>query len=835
MAAPDQSGVFGGLDPTEYNASDPLVLFIIQVVIIVVTCRLLHYPLSLIRQPRVIAEVIGGVLLGPSVMGHIPNFNATIFPSASMPMLTLVANIGLVFFLFLVGLELDISLVVKNLRVAGSVAIAGMALPFGFGVAVSYGLYRTYHLDDNESSPMSFGLYALFIGVAMAITAFPVLARILTELKLLSTNVGTIVLSAGVSNDIVGWVLLALTVALVNASSGIVALWVFLVSCGWILFLMYIVKPIFRYAARRSGSLDTGPTQLMMIFTFLLVLISAFFTSIIGVHPIFGGFLAGMVIPHEKVFAVGVTEKIEDIITLLFLPLYFALSGLKTNLGLLDDGTTWGYTIAIIVIAMVTKIAGGALAAKANGLLWRESFTVGTLMSCKGLVELIVLNVGLQAGILSERVFTMFVVMALACTFLTTPLTAWLYPVWYQKKVALWRRGEVNWDDALVDHAPPAPAPAHAARPSAETVRSDGPALAPLKILVMLTRLESIPGITAFLKVLIAPSGHTASEQSDAIHPSRRLATEKTDSIGSVQQSDALVIHGLKLEELTDRTSALMRASSVEDEDSPLSLRKDPILQSFVSVGKFWDRSRITGAKAIIPDHEFAEYTANKATDLGSDMVVVPWTMTSEADDEFVTSRMVRIVKGLYESATCDVVVLLDRGFDDAAVEHVNEGDNAANWMFARGGRGERHHVLFAYSGSADDIAALRFLKERVFWNKNVTATIVYRLNDADSRDSLLSCTSAYSERIVLESVDSTMTDVSLHLLAKAKDEIQSSSDLIVLGRDAVGGALTGSSSSSSSSSTPGVDTRQLGVLGELADRLVASRVSGSIVVYRAK
>ncbi|KAK9388026.1 Sodium/hydrogen exchanger family-domain-containing protein [Lipomyces mesembrius] len=832
MTTSNQAGVFGGLNPTAYNASNPLPLFIIQLVIIVVICRLLHYPLSLLRQPRVIAEVIGGVLLGPSVMGHIPNFNNTIFPSASMPLITLVANIGLVFFLFLVGLEVDISLVLKNLRTAGSVALAGMALPFGLGVAVSYGLYRTYHVADNVAGPVSFGLYALFIGVAMAITAFPVLARILTELKLLSTNVGTVVLSAGVSNDIVGWVLLALTVALVNASSGIVALWVVLVSCGWILFLLFIVKPIFRYAARRSGSLDTGPTQFMMIFTFVIVLVSAFFTSIIGVHPIFGGFLAGMVVPHERVFAVGVTEKIEDIISLLFLPLYFALSGLQTNLGLLDNGITWGYTIAIIVIAMATKITGGTLAAKVNGLLWRESLTVGTLMSCKGLVELIVLNVGLQAGILSQRVFTMFVVMALVCTFLTTPLTTLLYPAWYQKKVALWRRGEINWNDPFVD-MPTVPNRADTRRPSAETVREDAAPVGPLKVLVMLTRLESITGITVFLRLLIPNRGYASGEQAQAIHPSRRSASEKVDSISIARQSDALMIHGLKLEELTDRTSALMRASSIEDEDSPLSLRKDPILQSFVSVGKFWDRSRITGAKAIIPDHEFAEYTASKAADLDSDMVVVPWTVTNTADSDFLTSKMIRIVKGLYESATCDVVVVLDRGFDDAAVERVNEGNNAANWMFTRGGHGERHHILFPFFGNKDDLEALKFLKERVFGNKDVTATIVHGSIDTDSHDSLLSFTSAYSERIVLESIDSNVTDVSQYLLRKAKQEIQSSSDFIVLGREAVGGARTQSTSSSSLPVV--VESTPLNVLGDLADRLVAGGVLGSIIVYWAK
>ena len=217
------------------------------------------------------------------------------------------------------------------------------------------------------------------------------LARILTELKLLQTDVGTIVLSAGVGNDVVGWVLLALTVALVNAGTGLTALYVLLVSLGYVLFLVYVVRPVFVWYLRRNGSLENGPSQSMVGLTLLMVLASAFFTNIIGVHAIFGGFLIGLIVPHEGGFAVALTEKIEDLVTVLFLPLYFALSGLKTNIGLLNSGIVWGYVFAVILVAFFAKIAGSTLAARACGLLWRESFTIGVLMSCKGLVELIVL------------------------------------------------------------------------------------------------------------------------------------------------------------------------------------------------------------------------------------------------------------------------------------------------------------------------------------------------------------------------------------------------------------------------------------------------------------
>ena len=224
--------------------------------------------------------------------------------------------------------------------------------------------------------------------------AFPVLCRILTELKLLQTQVGVVVLSAGVGNDVVGWILLALCVALVNAGAGITALYVLLTCVAYVLFLAFGVRPAFLWVLKKTGSIQNGPTQSVVALTVLMALASAFFTGIIGVHPIFGGFLIGLICPHEGGFAIKVTEKIEDLVSVLFLPLYFALSGLSTNIGLLNNGITWAYVIGVIAVAFVGKVVGGTLAARACKLVWRESFTVGILMSCKGLVELIVLVSG---------------------------------------------------------------------------------------------------------------------------------------------------------------------------------------------------------------------------------------------------------------------------------------------------------------------------------------------------------------------------------------------------------------------------------------------------------
>ena len=323
-------------------------------------------------------------------MMRIPGFKDNIFPAESMPVFSNVANLGLIVFLFLVALELDVRLFARNIKAAVTVGLAGMALPFGLGVALAWGIYNQFP-PAGSGSDVSFGVFALFVGTALAITAFPVLCRILTELHLLHSNVGVTVLAAGIGNDVVGWILLALCIALVNNTSGLSALYVLLATVGWTLFLVYVVRPAFMWCLRKTGSLHNGPTQGMVALTILLTLLSSWFTAIIGVHAIFGAFLVGLICPHDGGFAIKLTEKIEDFVSVLFLPLYFALSGLNTNLGLLSDGLTWGYVIAIIITAFAGKVIGATLAARACKLLWRESITIGCLMSCKGLVELIVL------------------------------------------------------------------------------------------------------------------------------------------------------------------------------------------------------------------------------------------------------------------------------------------------------------------------------------------------------------------------------------------------------------------------------------------------------------
>ncbi|KAJ3057374.1 K(+)/H(+) antiporter [Rhizophlyctis rosea] len=407
----------------ENPLSDQLTLFLLQVVIIVTLSRFLAFLLGFIRQPRVIAEVVGGILLGPSALSRWPAFKDTIFPKESLPKLNLIANFALIFFLYIVGLEIDPTSLRRKLKQSASISLTGIILPFVVGIAISKIIYDAY---GDQSVP--FYSFFVFIGVAISITAFPVLARILTELKLMTQIVGQTTLAAAAVDDAIAWTLLILVVALINnPSNAVQAIYVFLVTIGWGLLMWFLARPILTKMVQRSRH-ENGASQTNLLAIFLLICISAWFTQAVGVHAIFGGFLAGLVTPHDRGFSHKLTEKIQEFVGVLLLPLYFAYSGLNTNISTLTDGKAWGLTVLVIAVAIAGKVVGCTAAAKMTGFNWRESFAVGFLMSCKGLVELVVLNLGLQAGVINTKVFTMFVIMALFTTFITTPIVRWIYP-----------------------------------------------------------------------------------------------------------------------------------------------------------------------------------------------------------------------------------------------------------------------------------------------------------------------------------------------------------------------------------------------------------------------
>ncbi|EFX06136.1 K+/H+ antiporter 1 [Grosmannia clavigera kw1407] len=719
-----QGGVLDGLDPIVYDASNPILLFIVQAVIIIVFCRLLHYPLRYLGQPRVIAEVIGGILLGPSVMMRIPGFKANIFPTESMPILSNIANLGLIIFLFLTGLEVDLGMFRQNWRAAVGVSLASMALPFGLGYAIAWGLYKQF--DDAQSTePIGFGVYGLFIGTALAITAFPVLCRILTELKLLNNIVGVTALAAGVGNDVVGWILLALCVSLVNNSSGLTALWALLCVFGWTLFLVFGVRPCFIWVLRRNGSLQNGPTESMVCLTLLLVLTSAWFTGIIGIHPIFGGFLVGVICPHDGGFTVKLTEKIEDFLSGLFLPLYFALSGLSTNLGLLNNGITWAYVIGIISVAFVGKFVGGTLSARLCGMFWRESCSVGVLMSCKGLVELIVLNIGLQAKIISQRTFTMFVVMALITTVSTTPLTRLVYPLSYRQKCEKFRRGEIDWEGNPINSED------DSQRESLDKLKQTQ-----VRRLLVYLRLDSLPGLFTFISILGNIDGPNSKAAEDG-----KMQTETAPR-------RHLQVHGIRLLELTERTSSVMQVTEVNE-----FTRHDPVVNTFRTFSQLHDLA-VSGQVAVSPAASFPETLVTEATEMESDFVLIPWGERGLVSDEssalftmsssttrFDDRAHLDFLHAAMDKAVCNTGIFIDNGFGTASGSRHEQPSltRTVSLLSMRSHRepatlpvaNKTHRIFFPFFGGVDDRVALRVVLQ-LAKNTNISLTIAMFNTDGE-------------------------------------------------------------------------------------------------------
>lgn len=338
-------------------------------------------------------------MLGPSALGRNQKFLHTVFPAKSMTVLDTLANIGLLYFLFLVGLELDLRSIRRTGSKALAIALAGISLPFVLGIGTSFVLRSTISIGVPQAP------FLVFMGVAMSVTAFPVLARILAELKLLTTDIGRIAMSAAAVNDVAAWILLALAIALSGAnSSPLVSLWVLLCGTAFVLFAIFFLRPALALMARRSPE-GEPIKELYICITLSLVLASGFVTDTIGIHALFGAFVVGIVVPKEGSFARVLIEKIEDLVSGLFLPLYFASSGLKTNVATISGGLSWGLLVLVIFTACFGKILGTMTVSMLFKVPFREALTLGFLMNTKGLVELIVLNIGKDRKVPSHALF----------------------------------------------------------------------------------------------------------------------------------------------------------------------------------------------------------------------------------------------------------------------------------------------------------------------------------------------------------------------------------------------------------------------------------------------
>ncbi|GAB1539879.1 cation:proton antiporter [Scytonema sp. NUACC21] len=400
-----------------------VVLVLVEVLIVIGLSRLVGVAFRWINQPLVIGEIVAGILLGPSFFGLVaPGLAAALFPSETVPFLNVLSQVGLIFFMFLIGLELNPKYLSGNLEVAILTSHVSILVPFSLGTLLAVLLYP---LVSNGS--VSFTAFALFLGAAMSITAFPVLARIITENNLQGTRLGTLALTCAAVDDVTAWCLLAVAIAVAHTGSFSKAIPTILYSLVYIGFMVTLGRAFMERLAiyyRRTGRLS----QLVLAWIYMGVVASALITELIGIHLIFGAFLLGAIMPKNAALVRELAVKTEDFVLIFLLPVFFAYSGLRTQIGLLNKPELWLLCLAVLGVAIVGKYVGTYTAARVCGINNREASALGWLMNTRGLTELIVLNIGLSLGVISPLLFTMLVIMALVTTFMTSPLLEMVYP-----------------------------------------------------------------------------------------------------------------------------------------------------------------------------------------------------------------------------------------------------------------------------------------------------------------------------------------------------------------------------------------------------------------------
>ncbi|KAF0914725.1 hypothetical protein E2562_031227 [Oryza meyeriana var. granulata] len=628
MAKVASHGAFQGESPLHYA----LPLVSLQICLVVVVTRSLAYLLRPLRQPRVIAEIIGGILLGPSALGRSSKFLNAVFPPSSMTVLETLANLGLLFFLFLVGLELDLGAIRRTGRKALAISLSGIALPFAFGVGTSFAFRATVSKDA------PYGPFLVFMGVALSITAFPVLARILTELKLLTTDLGRMAMSAAAVDDVTAWILLALAIALSGSGSPIISLWVLLTSAGFVFAFFLFFRPVLVWMARRS--LDGEPVkEVYVVATLAIVLAAGFVTDFIGIHALFGAFFVGFVVPKDGPFAGVLIEKVEELISGLFLPLYFVSSGLKTNVATISGAKSWGLLVLVIANACIGKIGGAVITCLLLKVPVREAVTIGFLMNTKGLVELVVLNIGKDRKVLNDEAFAIMVLMALFTTFITTPIVMAVYK------------------------------PARPAVPYKRRTVDGGDADGELRVLACFHTNRNIPTLL------------------NLVESSRGTRRHR------------LVMYAMHLVELSERSSAISMVQRARRDGMPFFNSRDQSGQMVVAFEAFQQLSavRVRPMTAISDLDTIHRDVIDSAAAKRAAIVVMPYHKMLQNDGSFQSlgSAYHAINKRVLREAPCSVAVLVDRGLGGhAQVSARNVSFTVAMLFF--GGPDDREALAYA-------------------------------------------------------------------------------------------------------------------------------------------
>ncbi|GJM88911.1 hypothetical protein PR202_ga05491 [Eleusine coracana subsp. coracana] len=592
-------GIWNGGNPLEFS----LPLFILQTAIIVATTRILVLLLKPIRQPRVIAEILAGVILGPSVMGQVEVWATTVFPVRSLLTLETVAHLGLLYFLFLVGLEMDVNVIQRSGKKALIIAVAGMALPFCIGTATSFIFRHQVSKNVHQAS------FLLFLGVALSVTAFPVLARILAEIKLLNSDLGRIAMSAAIVNDMCAWILLALAIAISEVnSSAFSSLWVLLSGVAFVLACFYVVRPAMWWLVRR---VPEGETLSDVYVTLILagVMIAGVCTDAIGIHSVFGAFVYGLVIPSGPL-GVLLIERLEDFVTGLLLPLFFAISGLRTNLTRVHDPLTVGLLVLVFVMASFAKVMGTILIAVSYTMTFRDGVALGFLMNTRGLVEMIVLNIGRDKEVLDDESFAVMVLVSVAMTALVTPVVTSVYrPA--RRLVGYKRR---NLQRSKHD--------------------------AELRMLACVHTTRNVPSIISLLELS---------------NPTKR---------------SPIFIYALHLVELTGRASNMLAAQHQSAASSGSgSTTSDHIFNAFENYEESVGGVSVQSLTAVSPYATMHEDVSVLAEDKHVSLIVLPFHKQQTVDGgmEPINASLRGFNESILAAAPCSVGILVDRGLSAAA------------------------------------------------------------------------------------------------------------------------------------------------------------------------
>ncbi|MEO6254539.1 MAG: cation:proton antiporter [Ferruginibacter sp.] len=417
-------GVF--TESFQQNLSEPLTILLLQIIVIIGCARLFGFLFKKMGQPAVIGEIVAGIVLGPSIIGSFfPEITNFLFPAASLGTLNFISQIGLILFMFIIGMELDLKAIGKQAYAAVIISHASIIIPYTLGMGLAYFIYRDY-----APAGTSFLSFALFMGIAMSITAFPVLARILQEKGLTRSKLGAMALTCAAADDLTAWCILAAVIALVKSGSSISVLYTIGLAVIYVLVMLKLGRPYLDKLSHVYDNKEKKRTPIIALL-FVLLIVSSYVTSIIGIHALFGAFMAGVIMPSSFSFRKIVIDKIEDVSIILLLPLFFVITGLRTQIGLINESSLWITFGWILLVAVAGKFGGSALAARMVGQSWKDSLSIGVLMNTRGLMQLIVLNIGYDLGILSPEIFAMMVLMALVTTFMTGPaldLINWLMP-----------------------------------------------------------------------------------------------------------------------------------------------------------------------------------------------------------------------------------------------------------------------------------------------------------------------------------------------------------------------------------------------------------------------